>query len=52
MILDVGGKTVSQPADVSAALDDAKKNGHKAVLLRVKTGDQVRFVALAASQAG
>ncbi len=52
VILDVGGKAVSKPADVSAALDDAKKSGHKAVLMRVKTGDQVRFVALSASQAG
>lgn len=52
VILDVGGKTVSRPAEITAAIDDAKKSGHKAVLLRVKTGDQVRFVALAASQAG
>ena len=52
VILDVGGKAVSRPSDVSAAFDDAKKTGHKALLLRVKTGDQIRFVALAASQAG
>lgn len=52
VILDVAGKTVSKPSEVSAALDDAKKSGHKAVLLRVKSGDQVRFVALSSSQAG
>jgi serine protease Do len=52
VILDVGGKGVSRPSDVTSAIDEAKKSGHKAVLLRVKTGDQVRFVALAASQAG
>jgi serine protease Do len=52
VILDVGGKTVSKPADVTAAIDDAKKSGHKAVLMRVKSGDQVHFVALAAQSAG
>lgn len=52
VILDVGGKTVSSPSDISSAFDEAKKSGHKAVLLRVKTGDQVRFVALAASKMG
>ena len=52
VILDVGGKSVTRPSDVSTAFDEAKKSGHKAVLLRVKTGDQIRFVALAAAQAG
>ena len=52
VILDVGGKTVTRPSDVTAAFDDAKKSGHKAVLMRVKTGDQTRFVALATASAG
>ena len=52
IILDVGGKGVSKPAEVSAAIDEAKKSGHKAVLLRVKTGDQVRYVALSSTQNG
>ena len=46
------GLAVSKPSDVTAALSDAKKDGHKAVLLRVKTGDNVRYVALAPSNAG
>ena len=52
VILEAAGKAVSKPADVSAALADAKKDGHKAVLLRVKTSDNVRYVALSTSNAG
>ena len=52
VILDAGGKTVSRPADVSAALSEAKKDGRKAVLLRVKTGDSTHFLALATNPAG
>ena len=46
VILDAGGKTVSKPEDVAQALDSAKADGKKALLLRVKTQDNVRFVAL------
>jgi serine protease Do len=52
VILEAGGRAVSKPADVSAALTAAKKDGRKAVLLRVKNGDSTRFVALATSKAG
>ena len=52
VILEAAGKTVSRPADVATALADAKKDGHKAVLLRVKTGDNVRYVALSTANAG
>ena len=52
VILDAGGKAVTRPADVSAALSDAKKDGRKAVLLRVKTGDSTHFLALATNPAG
>jgi serine protease Do len=46
VILDVGGKPVSRPADVSAAFDAARAEGRKAVLMRVKSGDNTRYVAL------
>ena len=49
VILDAGGKAVASPADVVAAFEAAKSDGRKAVLLRVKSGEAVRFVALAAS---
>jgi serine protease Do len=47
VILDIGGKAVSSPADVVKALSEAKKEGRRAVLLRVKTGDNTHFLALA-----
>ena len=47
VILEAAGKAVSRPGDITAALADAKKDGRKAVLLRVKSGDTTRFVALA-----
>jgi serine protease Do len=46
VILEAGGHAVNQPADVSAALDEAKKNNRKAVLLRVKGADGTHFVAI------
>ncbi|MBX3525532.1 MAG: Do family serine endopeptidase [Rhodoblastus sp.] len=51
VILEAAGKPVSSPAQVVAALKDARAEGHKAVLLRVKTGDATHFVALATRSA-
>jgi serine protease Do len=46
IILDVGGKSVSNPADVRKQLADARKEGKHALLFRVKSGEGTRFVAL------
>ncbi len=46
VILDVGGKPVSTPADVKKSLADAKSAGKRTVLFRVKSGDGTKFVAL------
>jgi serine protease Do len=46
VILEAGGKTVQRPSEVAQAFDAARADGHKSVLLRVKSGDNVRFVAL------
>lgn len=46
IILEVGGETVSQPGDVLKGVRAAKKKGRKAILLRIQTGDQQRFIAL------
>ena len=46
VILAVGGSEVSRPGDVEREVVDAKKQGMKAVLMRVKSGEQTRFVAL------
>lgn len=46
VILEVGNAAVKDPASVEKKLADAKADGLKAVLLRVRSGDQTRFVAL------
>jgi serine protease Do len=51
VILEAGGKTVSKPSDVAGVIADAKKEGHKAILLRVKSGDDTHFVALTVNPA-
>jgi serine protease Do len=51
VILEVSGKSVSQPAEVKAEISAAKEGGKKAVLMRVKTADGARFVAFAISKA-
>lgn len=51
VILEAGGKTVSRPSDISSVLADAKKDGRKAVLLRVKGAQGIRFVAIATNPA-
>jgi len=44
--LEVGGQAVNDSADLSSALDAARKEGHRSVLLRVKSAEGTRFVAL------
>jgi serine protease Do len=46
VILEAGGHAVNQPADISAALAEAKKDNRKAVLLRVKGSEGTHFVAI------
>jgi serine protease Do len=46
VILEVAGKKVSSPADVRNAITDAQKNGKRSILVRVKSGDATKFVAL------
>ena len=46
VILEVGGKKVANPSDVRSALRDAQKEGKRTILMRVKSGDATRFVAL------
>jgi serine protease Do len=51
LILDVGGKSVSTPADVRKALADARSAGKRTVLMRVKSGNAMKFVALPVGRA-
>jgi len=50
VILEVSGKSVSTPGDVRTAIGSARKDGRKNVLMRVKSGDNTRFVALPIGQ--
>ncbi|HXW27126.1 MAG TPA: PDZ domain-containing protein, partial [Xanthobacteraceae bacterium] len=51
VILDVGGKAVANVGDVRKALSEAKSQGKHDVLMRVKTGDATKFVAVPIGQA-
>ncbi len=51
VIIAVGDSDVSKPADLEKLVTNAKADGMKAVLLRVKSGDQTRFVALSFARA-
>jgi serine protease Do len=46
VILDVGGKSVSNPADVRQQLTDARKEGKHTLLFRVKSNEGTHFVAV------
>jgi serine protease Do len=46
VIVDVGGKPVTTPADFRKSLSDAQKDGKHTVLFRVKSSGGTRFVAL------
>src|SRR3984957_4785860 len=46
VILDVNGKAVSSPADVRKAVSDAQNDGRRSVLMRVKSNQGTRFVAV------
>ncbi len=46
VILEVAGKSVSTPADVRDMIATARTDGKRSVLVRLKTGDNTRFVAL------
>lgn len=50
VILEVAGKFVSTPADVRKVVTGARSEGKRTVLLRVKSGDNTRFVALPVGQ--
>jgi serine protease Do len=50
VILEVAGKAVSTPADVRKHVTGARSEGKRTVLLRVKSGENTRFVALPVGQ--
>jgi serine protease Do len=46
VILEVAGKSVSNPAEVRKMVNEARSDGKRTVLMRVKKGGNARFVAL------
>jgi serine protease Do len=46
VILEVAGKPVSRPSEVAEAINAARSDGKKSVLLRVKSGEGERFLTL------
>ena len=46
VILDVAGKRVTNADDVRKAFADARSGGKRTVLLRVKSGEGTRFLAV------
>jgi serine protease Do len=46
VILEVAGKRVSAPDDIDNAIADARKGGKHSVLMRIKSPEGLRFVAL------
>jgi serine protease Do len=51
IILEVGGKAVTTPAEVRKSLSDARSEGKHTVLFRVKSNEGTKFVALPLSNA-
>jgi serine protease Do len=46
VILEVAGKLVTSPADVKEALAAAKNDRKNSVLMRLRSGDSSRFIAV------
>jgi serine protease Do len=51
VIIDVAGKAVNSVSDVEQNIASVKADGRKTVLMRVKNGDNLRFVALPVNKA-
>jgi serine protease Do len=51
VILEVSGKAVSNPNEVRKAMEAAREGGKTAVLMRIKSGENTRFVALPTGKA-
>jgi serine protease Do len=50
VILEVAGKAVSSPGEVREAINAARSDKKNSVLMRVRSGDQSRFVAMPVGQ--
>jgi TPR repeat protein len=46
VVLEIAGKTIRSADDMRAAIAAARKDGKNVVLMRVRSGDQSRFIAM------
>jgi len=46
VILDAAGKSVNNPSEVRDAVSEARSAGKQAVLMRIRSGDSTRYVAV------
>lgn len=46
VILDAGGQTVQSPSEIGQAVDQTRSHGRHSILMRVKTAQGTRFIAL------
>ena len=46
VVLEVGGTNVASVSDVNGAIETAQANNRSAVLMRVRSGENTRFVAV------
>src|SRR5262247_2853559 len=51
VILEVAGRKVASPADVRAGISNAQREGKRTVLIRLKSGEGTKFVALRLNRA-
>jgi serine protease Do len=51
VIVEVGGQQVSSPADIRKVISTARTDGKRTVLMRVKSGEGTKFVAVPLSRA-
>jgi len=52
VILEAGGQPVSSRRELASAIDAARKEGRRSVLLRVKSDDGAKFIAVPVAAAG
>jgi serine protease Do len=46
VILDVGGKSIGSAGELRSALSEAKSSGKHSVLMRIKSADTTRYLAM------
>jgi serine protease Do len=51
VIMEVAGRRVGNPGDVRDAITGAQNEGKRTVLLRVKSGEGIRFIAVRLARA-